>query len=195
MINWILFIIGILLFTVGLAKHKKRRSNPLVVLNFADEFVIGALANNAVASEPVLQANFDHDFYAISADIQATITGLTAGEGDPMTMGWFHGDYSNAEVAEALNVTLLGPANKIEQERQRRLVRRTGVFQGQEGTDVATEMVLRGGQAGGPSIRTKLRFVIQEDKALKIYAMNRSDATLTTGATIHFSGQIYGRWV
>ncbi len=151
--------------------------------------------NNAVVSEPVLQANFTHDFYAISADLQATITGLTAGEGDPYTMGWFHGDYSNAEVAECLNVTLLGPATKLEQEFSRRLVRRTGVFQTASPTDVATEMSLRGGQSGSPSIRTKLKFVVQDGKALKIYGMNRSDATLTTGAVIHFSGQIYGRWV
>ncbi len=180
-----------------MVKHrKKRRGNRgFVVLPFADEFVIGSVVNNVVVSEPVLQANFTHDFYAISADIQCTITGLTAGEGDPSTMGWFHGDYSNAEVAECLNVTLLGPANKIEQEFTRRLVRRTGVFQGVEGTDVATEMTLRGGKSGSPSIRTTLRFVVQDGKALKIYFMNRSDATITTGATIHFSGQIYGRWV
>lgn len=182
-----------------MAKHRRkgrsRGNRGFVVLPFADEFVIGAVANNTVVSEPVLQGNFTNHFYAISADIESTITGLTAGEGDPSTLGWFHGDYTNAEVAEALNVTLLGPATKIEQEFTRRLVRKTGVFQTTEGTDVATGMNLRGGPNAGSVIRTKLKFLVEEGKALKIYFMNRSDATLTTGATVHFSGNIYGRWV
>lgn len=180
-----------------MVKHRKRRSRSrgFVAIPFADDFVLGALANNAVILEPALQAAFDNTFYCISADLQLTVAGLTAGEGDPSTVGWAHGDYTAPEVAEALNVTLLGPASKIEQERSRRLVRRTGVCQTLTGLNDSTQLNMIGGGSGGRIVRTKINFVIQEDVALNIWFMNRSDATIQTGATCRFSGTMYGRWI
>ncbi len=178
-----------------MAKHKKSRrgSRNFVSIPINGSLTVGALANQAVVLDDVLGAVLEENLFVISADIQGQLIGLTAGEGDPSQLGWAHGDYDAAEVAENLNVILSGPANKIEQERSRRLVRKTGIFQG-DGLNTQLTMALQG-KTGNASIRTKLNFVVQEGQPLNLFFFNNSGATMTTGATFRYSGTVYGRWI
>ncbi len=176
------------------SKPRRKRSNK----NFAALPINGTLALSTLGSAVVLVGdlflgNLTEDFYAISTDLSAEITALTAGEGEPMFCGFAHGDYSVANIKEHLEVKLLGPGNKIEQEQTRRLIRKAGSFSG-DGTNTQTNMRL-GGRTGEANIRTKLKFVIQSGKTLNLYVYNFSGAALTTGATLRWTGTVYGRWI
>ncbi len=155
---------------------------------------LGTLASKAVAVADLFGGNLEEDFYAISADLTAQIIGLTAGEADPSMLVLAHGDYSAAEIAEALVVKLLGPGNKIEQERARRLVRKVGAFYNVRGISAQTTMYLQGRDGAG-LVRTKIKFVIDSGKTLDVGLYNNSGATLTTGASVRITGTVYGRWM
>lgn len=173
---------------------KNRRRKGIVAIPIQGSEPLLTLADQSVLTEDALGGNLTEDFYAISCDVSMSMRSLTAGEGDPMTAIFAHGDYSDSEIAEALTVKLLGPGNKIEQERQRRLVRKIGVFH-QEGdqVDTFTSMNMRG-KGGSPNPRVKLGFVIQSGKTLNIGVQNRSGGALTTGALYEWDGMLYGRW-
>ncbi len=173
--------------------RKQSRSKNFVAIPFNGTVVLGTLADQSVITDDILGGNLTENFYAISADLLAEIKGLTAGEGEPMVCGYAHGDYSATEVAENLNVVFLGPVDKIVQERTRRLVRKAGAFLGND-DNTQTNMRLIG--AGGSRIvRTKLRFLLNESKSLSIFVQNISTGALTTGASLVYSGTLYGRWV
>ncbi len=173
--------------------RKGRNNKGFVAIPVDASVTIGALGSKSVAVADLMGGNLTEDFFAISADIQAELNGLTAGEGDPSMVVLAHGDYSAAEIAEHLVVKLLGPGNKIEQERARRLVRKVGPMYGNE-LESQTSMSL-GGRSGPGMTRTKLKFMIQSGKTLDIGLYNNSGATLTTGASMRVTGTIYGRWV
>ncbi len=177
-----------------MAKHtKKRRSGNFVAIPVNGSLTIGALANQAVVLDDILGGNLTEDLFVMSTDIQGVAIGLTAGEGDPSQLGFAHGDYSAAEVAENLNVILLGPASKIEQERARRLVRKTGILAG-DGLNTQVAMTLIG-KDGSRLVRTKCKFTVQSGKTLNMFWFNNSGATMTTGGTFRYSGTVYGRWL
>ncbi len=174
------------------ARKKSRNSKGFVALPISGNLALGTLGNVTVIFADVFGAPLTEDFYAISSDIAAQIIELTAGEGDPLMCGFSHGDYSVTEVKEALEVKLLGPGNKIEQERTRRLTRKIGIFM----ADVLSHTTMKlFGRGGAGLIRTKMRFVLQSGKTLNLYVYNNSGATLTTGAIVKFQGTIYGRWI
>ncbi len=154
---------------------------------------LSTLGNDTVLTVDVFGGNLTEDFYAISADLSSQIIALTAGEGDPTQCGWAHGDYSVTEIKEGLEVELLGPGNKIQQEQSRRLIRRIGMFVGNFlGTHVVMKLQGRSGEA---MVRTKLKFVINSGKSLNLWVHNKSGSALTTGASLRFSGTVYGRWL
>ncbi len=170
---------------------RKRSNKNFVAIPFAGTLALSTLGQGAVLTAG-LTGTLTEDLYAISADVQAEITGLTAGEGNPSHCLISHGDYSDAEVGEQQDVVLLGPGNKIEQERARRLVRRVGIFSPE--SEAATFLNLIG-KGGSRLLRTKLKFVVNSGKNLDIGVLNRSSAALTTGASLRFSGILYGRWI
>ncbi len=149
---------------------------------------LGTLAFGDVIVTGMMAGNLTEDLYVMSVDLECEITGLTAGEGQPSHLLVAHGDYSATEVNEAISVALLGPGNKIEQERARRLVRKAGIFVSAALASAAIMLQI-------PSRRTKCRFVVQSGKQLNIGVSNRSGATLTTGASLRWAGTIYGRWI
>ncbi len=171
-----------------------RKGKGFVAIPVDATITIGAVGSKAVAIADLMGGNLTEDLFAISADLQAQVLGLTAGEGDPGMLVLAHGDYTAAEVAEALVVKLLGPGSKIEQERVRRLVRKVGSFYGQAGNETFTTMFLRGNKGDG-IVRTALKFIINSGKTLDVGYYNNSGATLTTGATVRITGTVYGRWL
>ncbi len=169
--------------------RKRNRSKSFVALPVDGAVGLGTLANNTVIKSNIHTGIFQEDFYAISADMQVDVNGLTPGEGSPMSWGLSHSDYSTTEVEENLAVSLLGRGSKIEQERLKRLVRNGGLMDA-DGVIANTRLTEPKGQ-----VRVPLRFMIQEGFALECWIKNRSGSALTTGATFSFAGVIYGRWV
>ncbi len=192
MLEIYLILVG-LIIPLGLAKRRRSRSRGFVAIPFSGSFVLSTLGSDAVVIGDLFGGNLTEDFYAISMDIDAEILNITAGEGNPSMLGIAHSDYTAAEIAENLNVTLLGPGTKIEQERSRRLVRKGATFHGNE-LNTHTSMKASGKFGPGPQ-RMKIKFVIQNGKTLDVFVYNKSGAVYTTGATCKFWGTIYGRWI
>ncbi len=172
--------------------RRSRNSKNFVAIPVDGFLTVGALADGVVVDTSVIGTNFTEDIFVVSTDLSATLTGLTADQGIPSEVILSHGDYTVGEVAEALDVALTGPGSKIEEERSRRLIRKVGVLN--QPTPDGTELAMIG-KYGSRIIRTKVKFTIQNDKALRIGLKNRSGATLTTGSLLRFSGYIYGRWL
>ncbi len=173
-------------------RKRSRNSKNFVAIPFDGTLSLGTLNNDVLVSLLPLSNNLTEDLFAISADINAQIIALTAGEGDPMMAGWAHDDYSDTEILENLQVDLLGPGNKIEQEKARRLVRNSGLFM--PTAEAATQLKLFG-RYGSGMIRTKLKFVVQSGHGLKFWVFNKSGANLTTGSSLRIQGTVYGRWI
>ncbi len=169
------------------SRSRSRRKN-FVAIPIEGSVALGALAHGSVELGPVLASVFTEDLYAISVDIEASITGLTAGEGEPSHLVVAHSDYSDTQVDEKLSVAFLGPGNKIEQEQSRRLVRLGGSFKSSALSSAAIKLQLE-------DKRIKLKFLISNGKTLNIGVVNRSGSTLTTGSSLRFIGTIYGRWI
>ncbi len=166
-----------------MVKRKKSRKG-FVAIPVSGAITLSTLADAAVLSNALIAA-LAEDFYLISADLMWQIRGLTPLEG-PIQVGLSHGDYTDAEIAENLNSNLSDPGDKVEQEQQRRLVRKSGMFAGLLANEVMND---------GKPIRTKCRFLINDGKTIDIWAVNRSGSALTTGAIIRCDGMVYGRWV
>ncbi len=173
----------------------RSRSRNFAVIKFSGIFALSTLGNNTVLSGMVTTGVLKEDFYCISADLNASITGLTAGEGHPMNCGLSHSDYSDAQLLENLDNEFLGPGDKIQQEQSRRSVRQAGVLHSEGGlAGSATDLVLIG--AGGSRVnRVKCKFLISSGKAMDLWIWNRSGGALTTGSSVRFSGSLYGRWL
>ncbi len=176
-------LLGVTLPLAGLAKHRRRRRNPnFVALPFRTSMTLSTLAATTAFATGTLSGNFTEDFRCISVDSKWSITGLTDGEG-PIAVGFAHNDYSVGEIKEALEVNLLGPGNKTEQEQAGRLVRDVGTFEQLTNTNLND----------GNLFRTRLNWQIQDGKELDVYAFNEG-SQLTTGTIVFVSGKLYGYW-
>ncbi len=172
--------------------RKQSRSKNFVAIPFDGNLTLSTLGSGVVLSDNLLSGNLTEDLFGISVDIMAEVVGLAAGEGDPSIIGVSHGDYTDTEIQEALDVVMLGPGNKIEQERARRLVRKVGFLTADGVSQAAMTLI---GSGGSRLIRTRLRFVVQSGKNLDIFIQNISGANLTTGASLRYSGTLYGKWI
>ncbi len=175
-----------------MAKHarRRRRRRNFVALPFRTLITIGTLGAATVISTGTLSGNFTEDFQCISVDSKWSISGLVNVDGDgPITVGFAHNDYTVAEIAAALEVNLLGPGNKTEQEIASRLVRDIGVFaDGVEGGVTWDKL------NDGKAIRTRLNWLISSGKELDVFAFNEGADAMTTGAIVNVSGKLYGYW-
>ncbi len=175
-------------------KARKRNSKNFAVIDVAGSLALSTLADNTISSQALTSSTLTEDYYCISCDLAVSVRGLTGGEGHPMTVEVHHSDYSAAEVLEKLDGEFLGPGNKIEQERSRRLVRELTTLR-PDGPGVSTVFLSGKNDNGGPIIRRKIKFMIDAGRTLDIGIWNRSGAALTTGATLEWQGKLYGRWV
>ncbi len=173
-----------------MAKKRPRRGRKgrLAVLPVNGAQLLGTLADGGLLKIALLGGNLLEDLFIISADLTITIRDLTPGQG-PIMIGFAHSDYGTSEIVETLGVAVLGPQQKIEQERANRLVRRWGVFDGQVSEDKIAAA------DGGPR-RYKIRWTQQDGADLNAWAWNNSGAALsTTDPTVEIDGFVYGKWL
>lgn len=163
--------------------RRRRRDKNFVAIPFDQTLTLSTLADSA-ALAPTGFATLGEDLYVVSADVEAAMSGHTAGEG-PIRLVMCHGDLSAAEVVENLDASLSDPDDIIAREHARRPVRMAGTFHG-----LNTEEVLN----NGVKQRIKARFSVGDGHFLGFTAQNRSGAPLTTGTLIKIYGVVYGRW-
>ncbi len=190
---WLYILIALVIPVLAARKRRSRRNRNFVAIPFQQTVAMSTLADGSVLTLNLLGTAFTEDLYVMSVDMASSVDGLTAGEALPSDLGIAHSDYDVTQIKENLDVVLLGPGNKIEQERTRRLIRKTGVMNEFDSAS-QTNLTMKG--AGGSSIiRTKCKFVAESGKGLDAWIQNRSGAALTTGAQWSISGTIYGRWM
>jgi len=172
------------------AMAKKDRN--FVVIPVAGSLALDTLADDTVLSVD-LTGSLGEDLFVISTDLDWHVRGLTAGQGDPMTVGIAHSDYSDVEIREAVDGTFTSPDELIEKEQTQRKVRKSGSMVSMAGDNTHTELNF------APffqkwSARTPARWSVGNGLALSGWIWNRSGGALTTGAILEFDGNIYGRW-
>lgn len=142
-------------------------------------FALATLASNDVLSGN-LAGTVDRNCRVTSIEATYSLHNLTAGEG-PVVVGVSHGDYTDAEIEEALEAGSGGwtKADKVSAEQANRLVREIGTFSGE-----ATEETLNEGRP----IKTKLNWGLATGQQLKIWAWNKSGGPLTTGSSVKATG-------
>ncbi len=188
--SWLYFFLG------WIQSPMPKKSRNFAVLPFTATIALTTLGDDVVLTGDIMSSALAEDFYCVSGDFDASLRGLTAGQGDPMTVVIAHSDYTDTEIREALDIEFLGPGSKIEQERSRRLVREVGVLQQQGNQDDTFTSMNMIGKDGGRVIRQKIKWVCQSgNNALSVGVWNRSGGALATGSTLEISGKLYGRWL
>ncbi len=168
------------------AKSRSRRSRKRIMkAQFDEEFALSTLASNTVLGSTLTDTAQDK-LFLLSSEGVYSIQNQTPGQG-PITIGWSHGDFTDAEVEAFLETTQgFSPGDKVAQEIQSRgrVIRIIGSF-----PSIAADEVLNDGRP----IKTKLRFTLQSTETLRLWAYNNSGATLAGGASVIFKGHFW--WV
>ncbi len=172
-------ILGILIATLFLAKHPKRRRYNLRRVRVSPSIALGALASGvAVASG--LTGAAPNSYRCISTSMVWALELGTANEG-PITVGYAHSDYTVTEIKEALEAAAsIDPGKKIEQERANRLIRIVGTISSDE------ERL-----NDGRPVKTRLNWLIAPGDEVNAFAFNDSGASLTTGSILHPMGSVW----
>ncbi len=119
-------------------------------------------------------------YRAISVKATWNLMNLTSGEG-PVTVGLAHSDYTVTEIKECLEAQAgIDPGNKTAQEQANRLVRVVGAYG-------SVQAMLNDGKP----ITTKLNWLIAIGRTVVMWAYNEDTATLTTGAVLNVSGNMW----
>ncbi len=160
-------------------KKSYHRNYRLRRVRVSPEQALGTLATDTAITNDMAPAA-DGAYRCISVNGVWSIAGLTAGEG-PITIGLVHGDYSLAELKECLEQAgSISVGNLVAQEVANRKVRVVGTILSQE--PILNE---------GKPMKTRLNWLIPIGKTVKFFAFNESTATLTTGASLHFTGDLW----
>ncbi len=154
-------------------------------VKFSGQLLLVTLANETVLLAPTLSTVLEQDFDVISTDLVLSLRDMTDTEG-PLDAGLAGEDYTVTEIGECLNAQPLR-AMGTEWEKSQRKVRTYCVFTG-EGTDRVPEGTLG-------VIRRKMFLRAPAGQApANVWIRNRSNAALTTGGALEFSGTHWGRW-
>lgn len=154
----------------------------MAVARLRGELSLATLADKTALVVQILNAVED-PYYMISADTLIAIEGLTVGDG-PLIVGLAHGDYSVAEIKEAIENKNMFTSDQIAIEQGRRKVRETGILIAN-----ASEFVMNDGK----SVRTKLKFRLEVGQVLNAFVYNDSGSPLTTGAEFQLHGKVYAK--
>ncbi len=154
------------------------------MIPFVHTVAVGALTADSVQNQEVIPTLVE-DLYVMSIKSTWSIRDVMPGEG-PLQVGWAHSDLTGTEIAEALTAELVDPSNIITKERASRPVRSVGAFHGALSHEAL---------ADGREIKTKMRFIVNDGHSIDAWVANRSGTTVTTGAVVVITGEIYGRWL
>ncbi len=170
-----------------MVNRRKGRKYPkgFVAIRVDKQITLTTLGDATIIAADLFGGNLVEDLWVNSVHLLWTIRGHTGGEG-PIEVGVAHGDYTTAELQEWATSNQFDPDDLIDKERNRRLVRSSGMFPG-----LATEEALN----NGTPLKTVVKFLIGDGKPFNIWALNSSGATLTTGTVVEIHGTVFGRWI
>lgn len=161
----------------------KKNARGFATGNISDNWVLGTLGDNVAVKSSGFGQSSRH-MTVISLDVGFTLKGLTPGEG-PIDFGVAHSDYTVGEIIENLSSNAgWDSGNLIEMEQSRRMVRLLGSFEGQQANEDWND---------GKFKRVRLRWPVSAGAEIVAFAINRSDAALTTGAEMEAKGKGYIR--
>jgi len=141
---------------------------------------LSTLASFDLLSGTLLSVS-DNEYRLASVNATWAINGLTVTEG-PILVGIAHGDYTDAEIEEAIEASAsILKADKIAAEQANRLVRIVGVLGLTGNAEIGDGMV----------IKTKLNWAIPEGVVLKFFAYNQNASPLSTGAVVNVAGMTW----
>ncbi len=153
---------------------KGRVEDELDLLTLATKDIVSALMSNVMEEAGTIS----------SVDLVWSLSDFTEAAGDgPVVVGIAHGDYTNAEMEEAIEAASgsWGRSDLVAREQADRKVRTVGVFQALGGTiDYLND---------GLPIKTKLNWYLSTGQTLAIWAYNQGSGALTTGSTLNVLGQ------
>ncbi len=180
----LLIVAAIMVVVMARRRRRRRVRKGFQAIPFSGSLALATLADDTVLLVDALSSALGEDYKTISMDCLWSLSNATGGEG-PIFVGASHSDLSIVEVKEALTAEVTDPDDIIAVEHARRPVRKAGVFP-VLGADAALN--------DGRSVRTRLGWSIGDGHNLSLFAMNRSGASLTTGALLKFQGTLYGHW-
>ncbi len=170
-------------------RSRKRRSNPnFTVINDSEIITLLTLADDTVLAQDS-QLTLTQDIKCISADVLASIRGLTSGNG-PIEFGWASTELTVGEILEKLVAQPTSQFDYPAIEHNKRPVGLLGTFVGDQAGD--TEEL-------NDNVPIRFRFYgptrIPAGKNMpKFWVRNRSGAPLDTGGIVEMSIKYYCVW-
>ena len=163
---------------------RKRNMNKYRKLPFTESAAVGAVSTGEV-SATALTDTVEETTRISSVVATYAIRDFTIDEG-PITFGWAHSDYTNAEIEEALEANASWDfGDKVAREHADRLVRVVGGF---DLSDIGGEKF-----ADGKLVKTKLNWRLSEGDTLKSWVYAKGGG-LSTGGILSIQGHANG-WV
>ncbi len=132
------------------------------------------------------------DFRMLKTRVQASVTGLTAGEGVGLQLGIADGDLSNEEIDAVLAAE--GPVDANDILGNQTSMRPVWII-GSINPAVADTAATFVGDDGSPMIEFKPRWTFGSTTSWNWFVYNRGSGTLTTGATIKINAKSFGVWI
>ncbi len=146
----------------------------------------GAAAKIIGTNIPILER-----FRMLKAEVYASVTGLTAGEGMGLILGLADGDLNQTEIEAIIEATLpLGP-NDIEGSQ---IAERPVWFLGSTNPREGDTQTMLYNDTGGFNMEIKPRWTFARDKSWNWFIYNLG-GTLTTGSTVGIRVKEFGVWV
>ncbi len=171
--------IAVILIALANKPKRRRRAYNLRAVRVTPELSLSTLAADT-ALVVTMTGTSDSQYRAISIRGVWSVRLLTAGEG-PLTVGYAHGDYTVAEIKEALEATnAISRGDKIANEKSDRLVRIVGTFSGANAT-----------LNDGRPIKTRLNWLMPVGEQINLFVFNEDFGALTTGAVVNCSGTMF----
>ncbi len=172
-------LILVFVVTLFLAKHTPKRRYSLRKVRVSPRLGLSTLATLTAITTALTAASVS-TYRAVTVKGSWTMSGLTVGEG-PIIVGYAHSDYTVAEIKQSIEASgSINPGSKIENEQSNRLVRIVGTFN-QANSSLND----------GRPIKTCLNWLISIGDAVNLFAYNDSTGTLTTGAEVAMTGDLW----
>ncbi len=151
--------------------------------------VLGALSASAGVIIDTKLATLER-FRMLRTEVYGTLTALTTGEGTGLLMVLADGQYTLAQVEEAIEANgPLGPNDEITADMADRPVWFAGAIDRETGTEAIFE-----NENGGHKLVLKPRWTFGRTKSWNWIVYNLGD-NLTTGASVRIRSKSFGVWV
>ncbi len=153
---------------------------------------IGALVAGAAILIGTKLAMTD-SFRMLKTEALALVTAITSGEDGQLAIGIAHGDLTVGEIA--LELAVQGPTDRGKTEEQRQAERAVFLVGAISG-DVDTVGSFLDKMTNSPFLTPKVGWTFPDEGiGWNWFVYNFSQASFTTGATVHLSAKHFGVWV